>query len=169
MTRRRRPIRTAGKRPSRTYESSHSRSNVHRGRHTLTPTALVVALGQQADEFAEYHRGRSPNLMAEQIEIRIFHRDALANPGALPDPGGVAQVVERDFEDLVHFPWRRREVGPSIRQTNDRVQRKAADQDVHRRELPKNAYDGRVDADFFSGFAERRFGQRLTRIRGTAR
>ena len=41
--------------------------------------------------------------MAEQIEVGILDRDAFADPRALPDPRGVAQVLERHFEDLLDF------------------------------------------------------------------
>ena len=63
--------------------------------------------GEQADELAEHHGGGAPDLVAEQIEVGILDRDAFADPGALPDSRGVAQIVERHLENLFHFTRRR--------------------------------------------------------------
>ena len=99
----------------------------------------------------------------------ILDRDAFAHPGALADARGVAQIVQRHFEDLFHFPGRRLEVRPPIGDADNRVQREAADQDVHRRQLTEDPHPRRIHADFLGRFAQRRLGQRLPRIGGAAR
>src|SRR5213079_2593601 len=93
------------------------------------PFLHVFYLGKQADELTEHHRGRSPHLVTEQIEVRIFDRDSLANSRC------ITYMFERHFEDLLDLPWRSRKVRPPIGDAHDRVQRESADDDVNRREL----------------------------------
>ena len=112
--------------------------------------------GQQADELAEHHRGRAPHLVAEQIEVRVFDRDAFADPRPLPDPRRITQVLERHFENLLDFIRRRHEVGAPIGDAHDRVQGEAADEHVNRRELAEDSHACRIDARFLRRFAQRR-------------
>ena len=95
---------------------------------------------QQVDELAEHHGRRAPHLVPEQIEIGVFDGNAFADPGSTPDSRGVPQVVERDFQDLRDLVWRRNEVRPQVADAHHGMQRKAADDDVHRRELAEHAH-----------------------------
>ena len=103
--------------------------------------------------------------MAEQIEVGILDRHAFADPGALPDSRRVAQVVERHLEDLLDFVRRRRKSGRRSVNADDRMQRKAADEHVNRRELAEDAHGRRIDADFFGRFAQRRLARAFRRDR----
>jgi hypothetical protein len=99
--------------------------------------ALVL---QQVDELAEHHGRRAPHLVPDQIEIGVFDGDALADPGSTPYSRGVPQIVERHFQDLRNLVRRRNEVRPQVADAHHGMQRKAADDDVHRRELAEHAH-----------------------------
>ena len=95
---------------------------------------------QQVDELAEHHGRRAPHLVPEQVEIGVFDGDPFADPGSTPDSRGVPQIVERHFQDLRDLVWRRNEVRPQVADAHHGMQRKAADDDVHRRELAEHPH-----------------------------
>ena len=120
---------------------------------------------EQADELAEHHGGRAPHLVPEEVEVGILDRDAFANPG----PAGFARRRgdrrQRHLQDLLDLVRRRAEVRPPVGHADDRMQREAADEHVHRRELAQHPHVRRIDADFFGGLAKRRLARAFRRAR----
>ena len=80
------------------------------------------------------------------------------------DSGSVAQVVEGNFQNLLHLARRRGEVRPPIREPDYGVQSKSAHQHMYGRELAKDSHGAGIDSDFLRGLAKRRLRQRFSRI-----
>ena len=120
---------------------------------------------QQADELAEDHRRRAPDLVAAQIEVGILDREPFARARAVADVRGVLQIVDRHFDHFLDFVRGRLEVGALVGDADDRVEREAADEHVDGRQLAEHADAGGIDADLFVRLAQRRLRRASPRRR----
>ena len=118
----------------------------------------------QADEFTEDHRSRSPHLVAKKVEIRVFDSHAFPHPRAAADTGRVAQVVERYLQHLLHLAGCGNEVRTTVGNSDDRVQSEPTDENVHRREFAENPDSTAIDPDLLYRFSQRRLRESLADI-----
>src|SRR5215203_1024328 len=115
----------------------------------------------QTDKLTQNHGGGSPYLMAEQVEVRVLHRDALADAGAAANVRCVTERGKRHRQDFLYLTGGRNETRTRVRNTHDGVQRKAADEDMDRSELSEHTNRRRIDVDLLLRFAQGGLGEGL--------